>query len=97
MWEHVDWTLVVAGGALILSLLLAVIRGLDAFVKDRASDAARRVLDVALNPIRLELKTMNGELSRIRTIEMKLENGLMARQERLEEKVDALTDHLIGD
>lgn len=95
MWEHVNWTVVIAGGALALSAVLAVLRGLDAFVKDRAEDVAREALDVALQPVRLELRTMNGELARIRLLEQKLENGLGERQDRVEEKLDAITSILM--
>lgn len=96
MWEHVNWPVVIAGAALTLSAVLAVLRGLDSFVQSRSEDVAREALDKALMPVRLELKTMNGELSRIRLLEQKLENGLGERQDRVEEKLDAITAILMS-
>lgn len=63
---------------------------IDAIVRER--------LDATLEPLRLELITMNGELSRVRHLEGKLENGLEHRTQRIEDRqqeIDVKIDSLL--
>ncbi len=67
------------------------------YIGQEVRDAARIELDKTMQPVRLELRTMNGELSRVRAIETQLKNGLMKRTERIETQVDLIVRHLMWD
>ena len=90
-----NWSVAVAAGSLTLAAIVAGGRFLDTYVRSRAQDAARELIDAAMQPIRLELRTMNGELSRIRLLEQKLENGLSERQDAIERSLDQIRQILM--
>ena len=58
-------------------------------------------INVTLAAMQLQITTQDGELVRIgdrtRSIETKIDNGLCARQERIEVKVDRLLSHYVWD
>ena len=62
-------------------------------VRIELHDRLEAMLQARLDPILLQLTTMNGELARIRVIESQIENGLMLRMGRVEDKVDKITEH----
>ncbi len=67
------------------------------YINQTIGDVVRTSVDRALQPVQLQLTVMNGELERVRVIEEKINNGLEARQERIETKMDRLISHLIWD
>lgn len=88
----VEYASVTAAATAVLSA------GLGVTIRLARAHIARRIditLDTKLDPIHLELKTMNGEITRIRVIEAQINNGLTDRQERIETKLDHLYDHLL--
>ena len=69
------------------------IRGYIA-IAGRQEDAAadRKVIFAHIESINSQLTTLNGEISRVRIVEQKLENGLMERTGRIETKLEHLTE-----
>ena len=87
--------------ALIFAAAMGLLnRHLNGVINDRVMevrielhDRLEAMLQARLDPILLQLTTMNGELARIRVIESQIENGLMLRMGRVEDKVDKITEH----
>ena len=52
-------------------------------------------VNVRLDAMQVQLVTQDGELARIRVIEQKINNGLEARQERMEKKLDSIVEHFV--
>jgi len=67
------------------------------YIKTAVGDTVRTEMDKSMQPVQLQLRTMNGEMVRVREIEVKLGNGLEARQERIEEQVNTIVNHLMWD
>jgi len=88
--------------AAVMTVLLTAWTGfglslLRRYINGTISDVVRTSIDTAMQPVQLQLTTMNGELSRVRVIEEKINNGLEKRQERIEVKMDTLIDHFMWD
>ncbi len=100
-----EWPVTASGWlqvlALITTLLTAwtgvVVALAKRYINQTVGDVVRTSVDAAMQPVQLQLVTMNGELVRVRDIEAKIENGLSQRQERIEKTVDAIADHLMWD
>ncbi len=67
------------------------------YIKTAVGDTVRTEMEKSMEPVQLQLTTMNGEMARVRKIETKLENGLEKRQKRIEEQVDTIVTHLMWD
>ena len=67
------------------------------YINQTVGDVVRESIDAAMQPIRLELITMNGELHRVRTIEQKIENGLTSEVNRIGNVVNDIQSHLMWD
>ncbi len=67
------------------------------YIKSAVGDTVRAEMDKSMQPVQLQLTTMNGEMARVRTIETKLSNGLEKRQERIEKQVNTIVAHLMWD
>jgi len=67
------------------------------YIGRTVGDVVRESIDTAMQPVHLQLVTMNGELVRVREIEAKLENGLMSRTARIEDQLGLIVNHLMFD
>lgn len=88
--------------AALMTSVLAVWTGLavtvaKGYIETAVGDTVRTEMDKSMQPVQLQLVTMNGEMARVRRIETKLENGLEKRQKRIEEQVDTIVRHLMWD
>ncbi len=65
------------------------------YIDQTVGNVVRESIDAAMQPIRLELVTMNGELTRVRLIEQKIENGLTSEVNRIGSVVDDIVRHMM--
>ena len=92
------WTMLLASATVIFGAWTgAALRLGKRYIDQTVGDVVRTSIDAAMQPVQLELVTMNGELSRVRAIETQLENGLMKRTARIENQVDSIVRHLMWD
>jgi hypothetical protein len=98
---------IVAGITLIFATVLGGVIGLArAHIKGRVQAEVGEALTRQLEPLNLSIIATNGELERnqqsiqqvekiVIRLESKIENGMSHRQERLEEKVNSIVNHLM--
>lgn len=90
------WVAVIGGILAIFGALVGfVLWLLDQRIDDKAERAVKVLVYEAMQPIQLQLTTMNGEIARIRSLEAKLENGLGERLNRLENRLDEIIEHML--
>ena len=92
-WAQLMGAITVVAGAWTGAIITIAKRYIDQTV----GNVVRESIDAAMQPVQLQLITMNGELVRVRKIEAKIENGLTERQERIEKQVDKLVEHLMDE
>ena len=107
------WVAVAVGVTVVTTALLGITVRLARMHIDSRIDKALRdtvhtavaagmaPINVTLSALQLQITTQDGELVRIgdrtRSIESKIDNGLCARQERIEGKMDRMLEHYMWD
>jgi hypothetical protein len=84
--------------AVIIASVVAIVAGIGGVIirtgRAHIASAVRTSVDSAIGPVQLELKTMNGELMRVRIVEQKIENGLSTDVAELKESVRRVEDRV---
>jgi len=92
------WATTIAAVTVFLSVWTGAALSLGKqYIHRTVADVVRESIDRAMQPIQLQLITMNGELIRVREIESKLENGLTSEVARIGGVVDDIQRHFMWD